>query len=702
MITQVNTIAAVRNYSFEDLLPCTRTSLELSMELPDDSVEPCILYDINPNEGDNTTAVIPLVQVTPALCKDHRDGAAAAVEILNDEGVRIGFHQNYTVKFSLISIVAGNPTPSMAEEYQILHERLLRVLLERTGAHYIIGTCTLWAEAEKGPAADYQAMLMAQVGPPGFYLPETSNPYVFGFHIPSVDYPLQNVQELIFLQDKTIPIRLIYRNQPEFFSSTCESALKRLEDEGFTDIRSLPFDPTLDEDGDGEDNGLDVDYLEMLADLACPQNQSRLENPAIFVCTLTEHDIIIRRLLQTGCRPTSLWVTAATWSWADDNPNLRPFLQGGGQWHPKFDYSDEYFDSGKAFLEENQLRFGYPGSYDQVVSYAIPVLFSQHLQAAYRVTDAPDPLKDFADPQGCETLRRAMLVLNVNTIFGPVAFDEYQRNIGRGSAGTQWQLDDSAESGSVNRLVSPSLQAEAKTYIPADSARTCDAGSYVDIDSWSESGSILSGGCQLCPVDTFTLKPTTALQCTRCPEKSDTDGVVGSSRCNFYDDNLVTKGILGFGYATTIVSWALALGFLGWLFKHRKDPVVRVSQIEFLVLICLGTTVSSSSVIAWSMQAGTDEDTSRATAGCMAFPFLYTIGWTLQYSSLSAKTFRLFQTMVYSRRMERVSVTTTHTIRVVIVCLLIDLIIVTAWTIISPLEVSTVSYALAGLVQESF
>ena len=687
LIGQVYIAKAQRSYRFQDLLPCPLSSLEMSDLRPHDVLEPCMLYDVSPVDIDNSTSVIPLVQVTPSNCANHRDGAFAAVQKMNEAGVPIGFQEDHRVMFSLTSVVAGNPAALSVEEYERRHEQLLRILLNNTGAPYIIGTCSFSSEVEKLPAADYEAILMAQVGPPGFYKPETSNPYVFGFHINSDEYPLPNVQELSFLGNKSTPVRVIYRSQSEFFFSTCESALNRLQSDGFTDVKAFLYDPAVDHDSDGEVNEFDEDFLENLADQACQPDKAGEENPALFLCTLTEHDAMIRRWLKTGCRPQSLWVTAATWSWADDNHDLRPFFQGGGQWHPNFDYSDPYFDSGQELLTANQAIFGYLGNYDQLVSYAIPVMFSQHLRAAYRVTDTPQPLLDFSDPDGREILRRAMLVLTVDTIFGPVAFNEHQRNIGRGAAGTQWLLDSSADGGSINRLVSPSLQAEASTVIPAASALPCSAGSYVNKSSWAEGGSLLAGGCDFCPVDSFTRKPTRAFQCEICPN-SNTNGLIGSDKCYVYNDNLLSSGVLALGYVMTSLSWLLALGFLAWLYTNRTDPVVKVSQVEFLVLICVGAIVSSSSVIALSLQAETDENTSTASAGCMAAPFLYTTGWTLQYSSLSAKTYRLFQTMLSAKRMRGVTVTAIQTIPIVIVCVLIDLIIVIVWTIKSPLQVS--------------
>jgi hypothetical protein len=152
-------------------------------------------------------------------------------------------------------------------------------------------------------------------------------------------------------------------------------------------IEEFLFDHADDHNGDGVTNEFDEDFLLDLADQACPPHDHHLDNvegdhpiydqdnqtltrhPALFICTLTEHDIMIRRWLETGCRPISTWLTAATWGWADENPNLVPYFQGGGQWHPALTYSDMYFDSGNELLRYNKRLYGYAGNYDQVVGY---------------------------------------------------------------------------------------------------------------------------------------------------------------------------------------------------------------------------------------------------------------------------------------------------------------------------------------------
>ncbi|KAG7359051.1 hypothetical protein IV203_015640 [Nitzschia inconspicua] len=612
-----------RDYTYEDLRPCTMSSQEIGTLGPNDDLEPCIIYEVLPTfledqlQGQllhpkeplsgkyNLTSVISMVQVTPSYCFNHRDGAPTGVQFLNRDnngrGVAIGFasvtadieendgdnqellqqDQRHYLQFHFVSVVAGNPNALSQEEYDRRHVQILKSMISDLDAPYIVGTCSFASTIEKEVAEDSQAFLMAQVGPPGFYM--DNNPYVFGIHIDSDLYPLPTVQSLTLLSNQErrdglraldIPIKIIYRDKSEFFYSTCRSAFVHLKAAGFKNVEEIIFDHSGDHDNDGVANEFDEDFLVGLADQACVPHPTQdhgdddgldSHHPALFVCTLTEQDIMIRRWLEIGCRPMSMWATAATWGWADENPDLVPYFQGGGQWHPAFTYNDMYFQSGSELLDYNQRLYGYAGSYDQVVNYAIPVLFAQHLVAAYRVADDPDPISDFASSSGREALRRDMMVLKADTIFGPVSFDENQRNNGRDAAGTQWlpitrtesveeeeeeeeeeevekqiqfvRMGKKPELQFANRLVAPFLQAEAATVVVADSAKRCSAGSFVNETMWVENGSILKNGCNLCPVDTFQPEANVNNQCNPCPSGSNTKGDKGQEICYAVEEN---------------------------------------------------------------------------------------------------------------------------------------------------------------------
>jgi 7 transmembrane sweet-taste receptor of 3 GCPR len=373
-------------------------------------------------------------------------------------------------------------------------------------------------------------------------------------------------------------------------------------------------------------------------------------------------------------------------------------------------------------------------------SVAIPLLYAEHLLSSYRVVDAPDPVGDFASDQRREILRRDMVVLAAQTIFGPVSFDGNKRNVGRGAAGTQWlrpsetgqgqeetfereqllhggdavatsgdnnivsnQLDTWSSKAFTNVLVAPFLQASASTVIPSPSAGLCDPGYFGNETRRKSDGAMLASGCSECPIDTYLPDESLKFQCTPCSAGSSTDGLTGQTSCVAIDDNLLSPGILSFGYVMVALTWLLCLAFMSWIWTYRNDPVVNVSQKEFLILICVGAMISSSTIIALSFQAGSDEDTAQASTGCTVAPFLYTIGWALQYSSLTAKTFRLFTVMKNNQRMRRVKVTFRQMSLIVVIVLAIDVAILVSWAVVSPLvydrsEDSVNVNAIAGVI----
>lgn len=711
---QVETTEATDpSYLFEDLQPCTLTSLELSKLESDVSIEPCILDNVQPPNNSSATTLAPTVvttvQVTPVGCSVHRDGAVTAANKLNEDndgqGVAIGFYQDTYVKFRHVSIIAGNPAALGTPEYNKRHVQLLTSAVNALNASYIAGTCSFAASVEKEPARQLKRMVLTMVGPPGFYEDEQPdadgntvvgvNPYVFGFHINSDTYGKPTIQQLAFLPDgpATIPIRVLYRKKSEFFYSTCQAVIDEARSMGFVDVETVLYAHDDDHDGDGTLNQFDEDFLSLLADQICPpKDEAPSENfrPAIFACTLTEQDFLLERWRHNGCQPFATWMTASTWGWASGNPEVVPYFQGGGQWHPAFTYGDKYFATGADLLAYNEPIFGYVGNYDMVVSYAVIILFSQHLQAAYRVLDKPDPAADFASPEGYERLRRDMIILNVETIFGTVSFNEFQRNVGRGAAGTQWLPTSTNASLSdmtfENFLVSPFLQAERAALAPAPVAVPCDAGSFDNVTRTMTEESLLLGKCSNCPVDTFTATPNLLSECLACPAGATTEFLQGQTFCTTVDDNLVGTGLRVLGNFGVVCTWFLAVYFISWTVRHRKDPVVNIGQTEFLLTICIAAMVSSSSVIFLGFEASSSESDWWADFGCQVAPFLYAAGWVTEYSSLSVKTYRLYR-ITNNNTFRRVQIQSYQMFFFVFLLLAIDMALVTLMTVFTPVEV---------------
>ena len=101
----VSSAFAQQDYRYEDLLPCSLSTVEMTQLGPNDVLDPCIIFDVRPLSGggataavSNTSSVIPLVQVTPSNCGNQRDGAVTAIQKLNGDtgglGVPVGFNKD--------------------------------------------------------------------------------------------------------------------------------------------------------------------------------------------------------------------------------------------------------------------------------------------------------------------------------------------------------------------------------------------------------------------------------------------------------------------------------------------------------------------------------------------------------------------------------------------------------------------------------
>jgi hypothetical protein len=119
--------------------------------------------------------------------------------------------------------------------------------------------------------------------------------------------------------------------------------------------------------------------------------------------------------------------------------------------------------------------------------------------------------------------------------------------------------------------------------------------------------------------------------------------------------------------------------------SSSKRPGVQLSQPEFLVLICLGSIISSSSIIPLSMQAESFEDETAAYRACTALPWLYTTGWMLQYSCISVKSYRMYALTEAHKRLKRVELRIGRMFAFVCLLLLANWLIILPWTILDPL-----------------
>ncbi len=120
-----------------------------------------------------------------------------------------------------------------------------------------------------------------------------------------------------------------------------------------------------------------------------------------------------------------------------------------------------------------------------------------------------------------------------------------------------------------------------------------------------------------------------------------------------------------------------------WTWSRRRGKVVRASQPEFLFIICSGTLMMGASMIPLSLD---DEIiSSGGDVVCMAFPWLFCVGFSFSFSALFSKTWRLNK-LFYNPAMCRKKVTAKEVIYPLLILVTSNIIILVIWTILSPLK----------------
>lgn len=323
----------------------------------------------------------------------------------------------------------------------------------------------------------------------------------------------------------------------------------------------------------------------------------------------------------------------------------------------------------------------------------------RNIWSFFKAQDFPEV--EFTLRNRYEDLRRNMLDLSIpKTLYGPTIFDGYRRNVGRGSAASQWMFPAGSSSDQAKMvLVSPDTQASSSVVYPAAASLACDAGFYANETLASVGPALLESKCSECPVDTYQPNPNIDDSCRPCPAGSGTAQKTGAEICVQEDENLIAQGAIVFGYLLVAVNISLAIAFATWTVHFRNDPVVTMGQKEFLLLLCAGSTLSSSSIIPLSFQAGVSEDTTTASRACAAVPWFYATGVTLLYSALFAKSFRMYQVVDSSQGLRRTQVTVRSTLTFVFAAVLIMWLILILWTIVDTFHWER--FELGDLIDES-
>lgn len=130
----------------------------------------------------------------------------------------------------------------------------------------------------------------------------------------------------------------------------------------------------------------------------------------------------------------------------------------------------------------------------------------------------------------------------------------------------------------------------------------------------------------------------------------------------------------------------MGVGSLAWIHIYKEIPLVKASQPLFLGLIAVGSIISSCAIIFMSVETGYRESVNigGVDASCMAVNWLYGLGFTITFSALFAKVWRVKKLYAAAKAMKRTQVGVKDVLYIMLFLLVIELGILITFQIVSP------------------
>lgn len=146
--------------------------------------------------------------------------------------------------------------------------------------------------------------------------------------------------------------------------------------------------------------------------------------------------------------------------------------------------------------------------------------------------------------------------------------------------------------------------------------------------------------------------------------------------------NLIRTDVQALGFIFCGTAVVLSFAFLAWTGCNRNSGVVKKSQPFFLGMLCVGTMVMGFSIFTQGLQEPTNQST--LDKACMAFPWLFSLGFVISFSALFSKTRRINK-IFHSKSYTRVKILPQDVLLPFLCLFLTNVSILVAWTVVSPL-----------------
>lgn len=168
-----------------------------------------------------------------------------------------------------------------------------------------------------------------------------------------------------------------------------------------------------------------------------------------------------------------------------------------------------------------------------------------------------------------------------------------------------------------------------------------------------------------------TPEPVSTMACQVCPE----------------DENktALEPAVVKTSYALSGIVFVFSLACMFWVYYYRSNPLVRFWQSPFLVLIAVGSIISSSTTVPLSLTDKDHSDNSLDIA-CGIAPWLYCTGFVFSYVAMLAKLWRIKQLLASAVHMKVIEVPLMRAFCWMFAVLAVDYIVLAVWTGIDPLH----------------
>mmetsp|Transcript_29819 Transcript_29819/g.69489 ORF Transcript_29819/g.69489 Transcript_29819/m.69489 type:complete len:978 (+) Transcript_29819:398-3331(+) len=148
--------------------------------------------------------------------------------------------------------------------------------------------------------------------------------------------------------------------------------------------------------------------------------------------------------------------------------------------------------------------------------------------------------------------------------------------------------------------------------------------------------------------------------------------------------NHFTPGVRAGGLVMCGICMALAVACMVWTKWNKEQRVVLASQPIFLYLIAAGVIVFCSAIIPLSVDDGV-ASMRGCDIACQSTPWLMSIGFTLIFSALFTKTYRISQIVHGAKHFKRIKLTVRQVAKPMMALLGLNVIVLLLSTLLGPL-----------------